>query len=139
MVDQFPEACISGVRTGRPCVSILVVVDQFPEENSAESETVACEVSILVVVDQFPEEQILRMYHQSQAVSILVVVDQFPEVNNCNIHQFFSKCFNPCCGGSVSGGGQTVCSAGLPGHVSILVVVDQFPEGGHKLVKIVCL
>ena len=63
-------------------------------------------------------------------VSILVVVDQFPEVSvNLGV-AYNADGFNPCCGGSVSGGRILSTIISSP-SVSILVVVDQFPEASE--------
>jgi hypothetical protein len=109
-------------------------------------------VSILVVVDQFPEvwgrgeDVILDVGFQSLLwwISFRRMI-QLPSKPNTYIS--FNPCcggsvsggvlqannsliyrgFNPCCGGSVSGGARTWAMS-LTWHVSILVVVDQFPE-----------
>ena len=61
-------------------------------------------------------------------VSILVVVDQFPEENPSEWRDIVLESFNPCCGGSVSGGLPLLPHSRPLLNVSILVVVDQFPE-----------
>ena len=93
VVDQLLEESWPGGRSSIRTVSILVVVDQLLEGGRCRTSPERVRVSILVVVDQLLEaaREFLCRYPKDQLLEA--------------INDLISGSFNPCCGGSVTGGG----------------------------------
>ena len=129
VVDQLLEVPAMLVRMRYLSVSILVVVDQLledilvnPYESTAYSFNPCCGGSITGGLFVFRKVQTaaqfqsllwwinywrrppVRQPHDPDSVSILVVVDQLLEANQMRPVFVFRRGFNPCCGGSITGG-----------------------------------
>ena len=85
-------------------VSILVVVDQFPEDGFYQQLFPRLRFQSLLWWISFRRLLKGSVIPDQIKVSILVVVDQFPEVFLMLGIDLGTVSFNPCCGGSVSGG-----------------------------------